>query len=164
MSKLEFKFGKSMVMSVLFFVTAFSLIVGGHHYQGSYWNQAHIWSGALLLIGSATHLITNRKWWRAVFSRPAIEMKPSLRRLRTTNLLLSVIGSLCAISAVIWLLPLGAEANHHWFATHTASGVFMFFLLGLHLLLHWGWLVNTIRHLAGSSSKQQPSLPENRVS
>ena len=156
----SFKFGKSMVMSALFFVTVFSLMGGGRG-QSSVWDTVHIWAGALMLISSATHLIFNCKWIKSVFSRPARELSPHVRRLRSSNLWLFISGSVCTLAGAAWLLPLAPSAIQRWGALHRLSGMMMIVMMGVHLLLHWNWLVGTVQQmLKPEATETSKSLPE----
>jgi hypothetical protein len=138
-----------MVLSILFSITLFSLFGGDDQAEKVAQNTVHIVAGSLMLIGSAVHLGTNWDWVKAVFSRPANSFKKRLRQNRHTDLGLFISGLICAFTGILWLLLLGANPNilERWYNLHTMSGIFMIVLLGIHLLLHWGWMVNTARQL-----------------
>lgn len=151
------RFGRAIVLSVLFFLSIFSLL-GGHGNPASGWNTAHIWSGGLLLIGSAVHLGTNLDWVRAVFSRPASTLKKNALRNYRTDLGLMISGMICSLTGLLWLLlsVAGPALLRRWNGLHTLSGIFMIGLLGIHLGLHWNWMVKTARQLRTA----ERSVPE----
>ncbi|MBI5950829.1 MAG: hypothetical protein HY865_04170 [Chloroflexi bacterium] len=151
MKTLPARFISAIILSILFFLTAFSLI-GVEHGTTSVWTDVHIWSGSLMLIGAAVHLTTKLDWVRAVFSRPSKSLNLQTRRNKRTDLGLFITGSLCAVAGFRWLFnPL-----HHLNHLHTMSGIFMLLLMLPHLALHWQWLVNTIRHLFGVKPQTNP--------
>jgi hypothetical protein len=153
MKTLPARFINAIVLSILFFLTAFSLI-GVEHDSTSFWTDVHIWAGSLMLIGAAVHLMTNLDWVRAVFSRPSKSLNLQTRRNKRTDLGLFVTGSICAATGFRLLFaPL-----HHLNHLHTMSGMFMLLLMLTHLALHWQWLVNTIRHLFGGKRQKKPAL------
>lgn len=144
------KFGRAMILSVLFFVSIFSLALAEDG-ASSTWNTVHVWSGALMLAGAGVHLMNNMRWVKAVFSRPARQLQRRVRRLRHTNLILFISGGLCTLAGIIWLLPgLSPASLQSWAGLHRLSGMLMILALGIHLLLHWGWLVATVRQLSGA--------------
>lgn len=141
---------RAIVLSILFFVTLFSL-AGSERGANPAWVSVHSWAGGLMLLGSVGHLVSQRKWIRAVFSRPAKELARRVRRNRNTDLGLAISGAICAVTALVWVLvPAARESLDR---PHTMSGLVMVLLIGVHLLLHWRWLVNTLRKLGERSDK-----------
>ena len=61
------RFGRALVLTMLTFITLFSLF-GGASEAGTP-KTVHIVAGSLMLVGSAVHLATNLDWVKAVFSR-----------------------------------------------------------------------------------------------
>ena len=105
------RFGRAIVLSILFFVTIFSLFGGRDGSDASTRNMVHIWAGSLMLIGSAVHLATNLDWVRAGFSRPMNSLKKRVRQNRRTDLCLFISGLICAIAGMLWLLLSQATPN-----------------------------------------------------
>jgi hypothetical protein len=157
MKTLPARFVNAIVLSILFFLTAFSLI-GVEHDSTSFWTDVHIWAGSLMLIGAAVHLMTNLDWVRAVFSRPSRSLNLQTRRNKRTDLGLFITGSICALAGFFWLFIPIERLNR----LHTMSGLFMILLMLPHLALHWQWLVNTIRHLFGGKPQVDPGYGHNR--
>jgi hypothetical protein len=152
MKTLPARFISAIALSILFFLTVFSLI-GIQHHANSFWTDIHIWAGSLMLIGSAMHLTTKVDWIRAVSSRPFKSLNLQTRRNKCTDLGLFITGSICAASGFLWLFaPL-----HHLNHLHTISGLFMLLLMFPHLALHFRWLVNTIRQVFGGKSHPVPA-------
>ena len=149
------RFGRAIVLSILFFITLFSLFGTSDTPGERAFNMPHVVAGSLMLIGSFVHLGTNLDWVKAVFSRPASSLKKRTRQNRRTDLGLFISGLICTLTGVLWLIP-GASIDllERWNNLHTMSGLFMIVLLGIHLLLHWNWMVNTARQLCGHPSKK----------
>lgn len=150
------RFGRAIVLSILFFITIFSLFGGDDGPSSATRNSVHIWAGSLMLIGSAVHLATNLDWIRAVCSRPASGLQKRVRQNRRTNLGLFISGLICTIAGLLWLLLPGATPNllARWSRLHTLSGIFMIVVMGIHLWLHRDWMVKTARQLRNQQSPQ----------
>lgn len=138
------RFGRAIVLSGLF-ITCIVSLMGVRSGQESNWNDVHIWSGALLLVGAAIHLGTNWDWVKIAFSRPARELKQRTRRLRRTNLWLFISGSLCTIAGLACLVP-GRSLETVW-RLHRLMGIIMILVLVVHLIQHWNWLVKAARSM-----------------
>lgn len=153
MKTLPARFINAIVLSILFFLTAFSL-VGAERDATSSWRDVHIWAGSLMLIGAAVHLMTNLNWIRAVFSRPSKSLNLQTRRNKRTDLGLFITGSFCGLTGALQLYIPIERLTH----IHTMSGMFMLLLIFLHMALHFRWMSNTIRQLFGGKSKEGPAL------
>jgi len=153
MKTLPARFVNAIVLSILFFLTTFSLI-GVEQDVASIWTDVHVWTGSLMLIGSAIHLITNLDWVRAVFSRPSKSLNLQTRRNKRTDLGLFITGSVCTLAGFFWLFNPIERLNR----LHTMSGLFMILLMLSHLALHFRWLMSTIRHLFGGKRQPKPAL------
>jgi len=153
---------RSICLSIVFVLTFFSLFQGRGTPQTAT-NWGHILFGSLLLIGSLVHIATNLDWIRAMFSRSAHEKPRRMRLLRNTDLFLFLTGTACAGSALIWLPTLFGVAMPAMSELHTLSGLLMSLILFIHLLQHFGWLVNTLKgYLSpqpGASRSQTGSRP-----
>jgi len=137
------RLGRAIALSLLFCVTVFSLAGTGRHPNPA-WTAVHSWAGALMLIGSAVHLFSHRAWIKTVLSKPAQTLPTRARQNRNTDLGLFITGTLCAVTAAAWFLTPAWDAMNR---LHSLSGLFMILLTGVHLLLHWPWLVHTVRQL-----------------
>jgi len=147
------RFGRAIVLSILFLITIFSLFGGPDGTGWSTQNTIHIMAGLLMLVGSAVHLGTNLDWIKAVFSHPAGSHKKRVRHNQRTDLGLFISGAICTLIGALWLIPgTNPDMLERWKGLHTMSGLFMIVLMGLHMLLPWHWMVNTARQLRN----QQP--------
>ena len=150
------RLGRAIVLSILFFVTIFSL-TGLERNPDSIWTAIHSWTGSLLLIGSTVHLLTNLGWIKTVFSKLDGALAKRARQNRRIDLGLFITGFICAVTAVLRLVdPVAMDSMNR---LHAMSGLFMIVFLGIHLLLHWPWLVNTIRQLRASGSHPSIGIP-----
>ncbi|HNT26215.1 MAG TPA: hypothetical protein PKM21_17745 [Anaerolineales bacterium] len=151
------QFFRSMILSALFVVSTFSLI-GVESHPDSGWTAIHVVTGSLLVLGSAVHLMSNRAWVKAVNRRPVGSLSRGVRRLWHTNLGLLIAGAICALTGVLWLVSPALQLNR----LHTLSGLLMIVLLFIHLILHFRWLVNTIRQLTGGRV-QEHGTPQTQI-
>jgi hypothetical protein len=141
------RFGRAIVLSILFIICSVSLI-GVNSGQESTWNKIHIWSGMFMLVGAAVHLWTNWDWVKTTFSRPAQTMKQRIHCLRRTNLWLFISGTLCTIAGLAWMVfGRSLEAAERWATLHRLTGIIMILALVIHLVQHWNWFVKTARSM-----------------
>jgi protein-S-isoprenylcysteine O-methyltransferase Ste14 len=152
MKTLPARFMSAIMLSILFFLAVFSLIISEHSTDSS-WTNVHIWTGGLMLIGAAMHLTTKVDWIRAVFTRPFKSLNLQTRRNKRTDLGLFITGSLCTLGGIGWLFNPTHPSAH----LHVISGMLMILLMLPHLALHWQWTMNTARHLFGAKSQASPA-------
>ena len=141
------RLGRAIVLSILFFVTSFSLLGGSHGHP------VHAIAGSLLLLGAGVHLRSRREWLRAVFSRPASGLTRRVRQLRRTDLWLMILSFLCAVTGISRALTIHGLETGLFSALHGICGALMILALGIHLLQHWGWLVNILRQPGNPKSE-----------
>lgn len=148
------RFGRAIVLSILF-ITCIVSLIGVEGGQDSTWNDVHVWSGVLMLIGAAIHLGTNWDWVKAVLSHPLRELKQRIGRLRRTNLWLFVSGLLCMIAGLAWMVPGDSlELVRRWANLHRLTGIIMILMLAIHLIQHWNWFVKTARWIRESQPQK----------
>jgi hypothetical protein len=144
------RFGRAIVLSILL-ITCIISLVGVEDGQESTWNDVHVWSGFLMLVGAAVHLGTNWDWVKAVLSQPVRELKLRIRRLCRTNLWLFISGWLCTIAGLAWLVPGNSlEIVGRWTKLHRLTGIIMILILVIHLIQHWNWFLKTARWIRES--------------
>lgn len=144
--------GRAIVLSILFFITSFSLLAGHHGHP------AHVIAGSLMLIGSTVHVRTKREWMRAVLSRPASKLTPRVRQLLFTDLWLIGLSFLCAGTGIGQLLTSHGLSTGLLGALHDLSGGLMILAIGIHLFQHRSWLTNALRQPAGL--KNEPVIQD----
>ena len=147
------KFVRAMLMSALVFTTIFS-IAGRDISLSGQANPLHTWAGALLLVVTGFHTLSNRKWLTAVFSKPAGTLSRRLRWLRRINLGMMLFWTMNAATSVIMLFHRDAAIPHQLAHLHHVSGELFILTIGLHMLLHWKWLVNVVGNLFSSRNKK----------
>ncbi|MFZ6031443.1 MAG: hypothetical protein ACOYYS_27340 [Chloroflexota bacterium] len=149
------RFGRAMVLSILFLLTVLSL-PAGHGSAASGWNLVHCWAGALLLIGSAVHLGAHRDWVRAAFSRPAASLQPQARTNRRVDFGLLLAGAFCAASGAL-------HAQAFWSRLHTLSGIVMIVLVAMHLWLHRQWMANAAQQMRTNRTPQEAPIEKSSI-
>jgi hypothetical protein len=147
------RFGRSIVLSILFFVTIFS-VIGSHIGHEPGLAVVHVSAGSLLLFGASVHLATNWDWIKAVGLRRArrgLVTTPTLsvrvRSLRRTAMWLAISGMLCASSGVMRLVSPGSLQFHGIHELHALSGLTFAIALVVHLIQHRGWFFSTYKRL-----------------
>ncbi len=145
---------------ILFIVMVFSLVVG-HGVFTRFWRSIHIASGILLLAGLITHLALHMKWIKSVLLRSPKSLPGIVRKSRRVNAWILLISPLCILTGIVnWLAPGISPTHfpHNWNGLHHLSGLALIVLLGVHLALHWKWIVvNSQRYLIVNGVKKIPA-------
>lgn len=114
----------------------------------------HEW---LTVAGTAafiTHLLLNWSWVVQITRRFLSRVTPQARVNYVLNWLLFVDGVLIMFTGVMIskaVLPaLGVQMpmNMFWRNLHSVTADLFIFILGLHLALHWNWVVNCVKRYA----------------
>jgi hypothetical protein len=144
---------------LLLFVTVISLLPGEVQRSArstppiQAWYLTHEICGGLMLVISALHLILHWDWIKAVLLSRKARLADGVCRNRATDLWLFVTAAPCTLAGVmfwplpgIWPATLGL-LQHKWRELHNWSGTLMVMILGIHLALHWKWIVSAVRGL-----------------
>jgi len=142
MKKNSYQLISATVLSILFFTTLFSLL-GVEISPNSGSSSIHAWAGSLLLIVAAIHFHHKIAWIKSVISRSTQPHPKRIRQNRNIDLSMAITGAICASTGLIGLVyPIVQIAR-----VHTISGLLMILLIGIHMLLHWNWMVSNVRQL-----------------
>jgi hypothetical protein len=137
-----FRFAGTIMLSVLFVVTLFSLMGVIYAFDSS-WKVFHAWCGGFLLIGSSMHFLTHLDRVKIVFTNFGKKQAARVRLNFIVEIVMVVLLTCCAVSGIIKLF-LGPVQAGVWNHVHTISGLLMIIFIGLHLLLHAIWMSQTI--------------------
>lgn len=111
----------------------------------------HEWLGLALAAGIVTHLLLHWKWLVEVTRRFFHKMPWSTRVNYVLNGLLFISIVLISASGIMIskealpLLGLEIQGGGSWKMIHTLSADIIVFLMGLHVALHWTWIVNATK-------------------
>lgn len=129
----------------------------------------HEWLGLALAVGLITHLLLHWRWIVEVtqrYFRP-LPWETRINYLLNTALLFGfsmVIASGIFISReAVTFLNIEHSSSVNWKMIHIAGSDLILFAAGLHIALHWRWLVNSVKRyvlrLAPRRARQQaPAL------
>ena len=143
------------------------------------WTDIHNWAGVIMLSGAALHILLHGKWIVAVGKRYFRRLARQARINFTLDSMLFLSFVLVNLSGLlIWLaLPAGYQGGrnlafnatilglgrHNWNDLHLWSGLAIIAILSVHVLMHWKWILSTMRRyyrtavarlqLSGSSSR-----------
>jgi len=137
---------RSACLSAAFVVTVFSLFDGRGAADPAF-ATAHKIAGALLLLGSLAHIRSNREWIRTAAARGGAALPRAARALWRTDRALFAAAAVCALPLPALAFGIAGPAGDIAAGVHRLGGAAMIVVLSVHLLQHWGWLVNTLRAL-----------------
>lgn len=111
----------------------------------------HEWLGLALAAGIVTHLLLHWQWLVEVTRRFFRKMPASTRINYILNALLFVAITLISFSgimisrSIVPMLGIELGGSMIWKVVHTFSTDAIVFLMGLHVALHWSWIVNAFK-------------------
>ena len=123
----------------------------------------HEWLTIALAATIVVHLLLNWNWIVEVTRRFFIKSTNGARINYVLNWLLFIDGILIMLSgimiseAVVPALGLTIAPNFTWRGLHDFSTNFSLFLMGIHVALHWNWIVNTVKRLFGKKNQTVPA-------
>ncbi len=132
----------------------------------------HEWLGLAIIPALVTHLLLNWDWFVATARRSFRQMPGTLRLSAVLNTLLFVAMTLVTVSgvliseAVVPGLAIGGTGRGFWRFLHTQAANATLIIVGLHLALHWRWLLGTARQgLRGAwrPGRQRAALADTAV-
>lgn len=135
------KLMKAGIQSLVFFTMIFALLIDTQPESLS--ANIHAVTGALLLITSTVHLLSFRKWMKSVSSHIAKSqsLKPFLSWIFTVCM--CIFGTVTGISGILRLI----NPIERIIRIHSISGCLLIILIGIHMLMHWNWLIANLRQL-----------------
>ena len=120
----------------------------------------HEWLTIALAGTIVVHLLLNWNWIMEVTKRLFSKGLNGSRANYILNWLLFIDGILIMLSgimiseAVIPTLGLTLPMNFTWRSLHDMSANIALILMGLHLALHWSWIVSTVKRLFTGGAAQ----------
>jgi hypothetical protein len=130
----------------------------------------HEWLGLAFGVGIITHLLLHWKWIVNVVRRFFSKLPGQVRINSILNSLLFIAMTLIIFSGImiskVVLSTFGLSGSHDaiWRWLHTSATNVTLIIVGLHVALHWKWIVSTIKRYAwqpifGRRQKQtQPAM------
>jgi len=129
------------------------------------WTDIHEWAGVIMLGGALVHILLHWKWITCVGKRYFNKLARQARIYFTLDSLMLAAFVLVNLSGLVaWLvLPQGGYrggrnlgynvlllglGRHEWNDLHLWSGLAVVAILSLHVMLHWKWIVCTLRRYA----------------
>lgn len=115
-------------------------------------NSLHEWLGVGMAFLVLWHLLLHWKWIMRHTFRFSLPNKGRSRLLYCLDVLIfaafvsTVFSGLMMSNSVLPLFDIHMPREDFWFWLHHHSADAVFFLLALHLALHWNWIVNCIKN------------------
>ncbi|MBI5942983.1 MAG: DUF4405 domain-containing protein [Chloroflexi bacterium] len=122
----------------------------------------HEWLAVALVGALIVHLLLNWNWIAELTKRIFTKGLNGSRTNYILNWLLFIDGILIMLSgvmiseAVIPAFGLTLPVNMTWRGLHDISANLSLILMGLHLTLHWNWIVSTTKRLFGRNEAERP--------
>lgn len=129
------------------------LVVMSPHFSGM---TIHEWLGISMGAGVIVHMLINWSWIVGITKRFFGKVTWSARLSYLLNVLLFINFVLVAFTGVMIseealpLLGIQLAASGSWAMLHKLSAEVFPWLMGLHIAVHWHWIVNTIKRLLGT--------------
>lgn len=130
------------------------------------WNNLHTWTGILMIVIAAIHILVHWSWFVSMIRRTIKEMRGMVGHMNTRgrwnlvlNVLVAVSFTLTALSGIYFLFaPHGPGTSgstfiftrNTWDLIHTWAGVVLIEAAVIHFAIHWRWLVKVTAKLANS--------------
>ncbi|MEM7535255.1 MAG: DUF4405 domain-containing protein [Chloroflexota bacterium] len=111
----------------------------------------HEWIGFLVLIPLLFHLVVDWQWivntTKRLFNHQPGEVRFNylLNWVQLLLLLLATVSGIAISEAVLPMFGVHVEIDRYWIAMHEISAGLFTVLMGVHIAMHWRWLVNTFR-------------------
>jgi hypothetical protein len=150
-----------MVDSAIFFAFLF---VTAPHFTGL---AIHEWLGIAFGAGIITHLALHWQWIVSITQRIFSHIPRQQRINYLLNVLLFVDIALTAVSGVmisqhvVPFLGIRFQPSQTFRGLHSAAGNASLVLVGLHVALHWSWIVNAVKKyvLPAKAASVKPAMP-----
>lgn len=151
MKKNYIKFSLDVLMAVLFVLFFNKRVLGGLAF--------HEIAGLVFAVMYFTHIFLNLQWVKNVTLKIFDRKLPwKTRGNYLLNLLLLIMMSFIIISGIIIsriVFPNFNLGNENWFKmTHISVSFLVLLLIGIHVGLHWHWVVNVWKKIINFKSKQ----------
>jgi hypothetical protein len=120
----------------------------------------HEWFSFPFVVILLLHLLLNWDWIVRVSASFFKRLRGEIRFSYLWNALLFMVTTVAfssglAISeAALPALGLAVKADPFWLVIHKVSANLLFPLIGIHLVLHWRWIVETVRKRRSKSTNQ----------
>jgi hypothetical protein len=129
-------------------IGAGTVLLLSFRFTGLLW---HEWLGLAIIPALVVHLLLNWEWVAATARRTFRRMTGTLRFSAVLNTALFVAMTLVSVSgvliseAVVPGLAIGGTGRGFWRFLHTQSANATLLIVGLHIALHWRWILQTVR-------------------
>lgn len=118
----------------------------------------HEWISFVYLVPFIVHLLLHWDWLMAIPKRFFGKLPLQQRFNVILNVVLYVLMIFVTLSGILIseaalpLLGLTLESDSFWHTMHHNSSNLLLPLLGIHLALHWSWIINTTRKIFNKPS------------
>jgi len=139
------------------------LIVTAPHFTGL---AIHEWLGIAFGAGIMTHLLLHWQWIVTTTKRVFSNLPRQTRINQALNLLLFIditlviFTGLMISQSALPFLGISFAPGGIWRGIHTTAANVSLGLIGLHVALHWQWIVNAIKNYVGKPLSAKVHLPQ----
>ena len=149
-----------LLLDLCTFVTL--LIVSAPRFTG---DAIHEWLGVALSGAIVVHLLLNWNWIVEITARLFTKSAKNSRISYILNWALFACGIMTILSGlmisktVVPFLGLSLPQNMSWRELHVQSTNIIMILMGLHVALHWNWIVNMFKRMFAPRVPSQVTSP-----
>ena len=123
----------------------------------------HEWISIAIMIPIVVHLLTHWKWIVNVVKKFFKHLPGETRFNQIWNILLFIMMNVAfftglLISEVVFpALGIAVNIDPFWVSLHNLSANVLLLMMGVHLAIHWNWIVNAVRRYL----LRKPAVPKN---
>ena len=138
------------------------------------WDDLHTWGGIAMIVAVVVHFILHWKWVVNMTKRLAQELTSRTSRMNSKarfNVIIDVVIGLsflaCAVSGLYffvfpvagagWAATALVFSRATWDLIHTWSFVGLVLAAGIHIAIHWRWIVKVATNLIGTLGQGRPT-------
>ena len=115
----------------------------------------HEWASVLFIVPMLVHILLDWKWVVSVTKRMFSKLPSEVRTNHTLDLIIFVMMVLALFTgfliseAVLPALGIPITIDPFWSSMHDLTANLTMILIGIHLAMHWGWVVKSIKRYLG---------------
>ena len=123
----------------------------------------HEWASVLFIIPLLVHILLDWKWIVNVTKRMFGRLPGEVRFNHIFDLIIFIMMTLALMTgfviseAALPAIGIHVAIDPFWSMMHDLTANLTMVLIGVHLAMHWGWVVSSVKRYFGRDSAQQAS-------
>ena len=119
----------------------------------------HEWVSVLFIVPLVIHILLDWKWVVSVTKRMFGRLPGEVRFNHVLDLIIFIMMTLALMTgfviseAALPAMGINVTIDPFWSAMHDLTANLTMLLIGIHLAMHWGWIVSSFKRYFGFGSK-----------